>query len=117
MGTTWGKPPGPTVASAMVWCARRKASTAAGSIDTSGRGTSGDGCAEVTVEDVLRLALGRLADEGHLSLVEQVDVVGHGEDPVDVLLDDEQRHAGLPQYLHRFEDLVDDDGRQTHRQL
>ena len=46
--------------------------------------------AEVAGEDVLVVEFGRFAAEGDLAPVEQVDVVGEGERPGDVLLDEQQ---------------------------
>src|SRR5205807_2173674 len=51
--------------------------------------------ADVLVEDGVPEALLRFADQGDAALVEDVDVVGHGEDAVDVLLDDHEAAAFL----------------------
>src|SRR5581483_8658120 len=62
-------------------------------------------------------ALLRLTDQGDAALVEDVDVVGHGEDAVDVLLDDHEAAALPAEDIDRFEDLVDDHRGKAGRQF
>src|SRR5712691_7995918 len=80
-------------------------------------GDGSDGVAQVAGEHVVVVEFTRLAAEGDLALVEHVHVVGHGQGPGHVLLDQQQRRARLGQAVEELEDLVDDLGGQAHRHL
>ena len=49
--------------------------------------------------------------------MQNVDVVGHGDGALDVLLDQQHRTAFGPEHGHGVEDLVDDDRGEAHREL
>src|SRR5438128_103623 len=55
--------------------------------------------------------------EHDLSLVENVVAVGDGERCPEVLLDDQHRHASLPDAADDFDDLLDNERREAFRGL
>src|SRR5205814_66386 len=73
--------------------------------------------AEVVADQLAGSQLGRRPAPGHLALLEEVDVVGQRQGPVDELLDEQQRRPLFGQPGQEGEDLVDDDGGQAEGDL
>ena len=64
--------------------------------------------AQVLLVDFVRVEVGCLADVDHLAAAEDVHLVGQRERALDVLLDDDERHAARGEPGEQPVDLVDD---------
>src|SRR5438552_12455641 len=80
------------------------------------RASSASG-AEVGARELIETHAPRLSVQGHPPLEQAIDSIGRAGGALDVLLDQDDRGALVPDASERHVDLIDDEGGQAERDL